>query len=103
MKPENVNEVSNVETAEAQPSSGAASGYAPKLCRHLKDFKIDVTAIGPNTGLPPWIVLCEDCAAAASQAMNRRVEDIAASKPSGKSGRAQDWAWMQRVLRDFGA
>lgn len=100
----NMNEEAGVRTAEAQPSSGAASGYAPKACRHIKnDFKIDVTATGPNTGLPPWIVLCEDCAAAAKTALEREVKRISDAHPSGKSGRAQTWAWMRRVLQDIGA
>jgi hypothetical protein len=72
-----------------------------KKCRHLQDFAIEAKTVGPNTGLPPFIVLCEDCSAGAKRALETQINKIAESKPSGKSSRAQTWAWFRRIVQDI--
>jgi hypothetical protein len=74
-----------------------------KRCRHLQDFLIESKPVGPNTGVPPFIALCEDCAAGAKEALEIRIKAIADSKPSGKGGRAQVWAWSRRIVQDISA
>jgi hypothetical protein len=71
-----------------------------KKCRHLEDFQIDSKAIGPNTGLPPWLALCEDCSASVVEALRARMKAIEDQHPSGKSGRAVQWAKIRGVLED---
>lgn len=74
-----------------------------KTCKHLTDYLFDAKAVGPHTGLAPFIVLCEDCAAGAKQALEEREREIIEAKPSGKSGRAQRMAWYRRIIRDINA
>src|SRR5437899_919789 len=62
---------------------GMADGdqnHLMKKCRHLADFQITAEATGPNTGIPPWCVLCEDCAAAVVEALRYHMDKLAAPR-----------------------
>lgn len=72
-----------------------------KRCRHLQDFLIEAKPVGPNTGLSPFIVLCEDCSAGAKEALESKIKSIRDLKPSGKGVRAQVWAWFRRIVQDI--
>jgi hypothetical protein len=74
-----------------------------RTCKHLHAFKINVEIIDPmHAGLPPWMALCENCAFYATQAMQRRADDIIASKPGPKGERARIWVNLRRILTDLG-
>ncbi len=72
-----------------------------KKCRHLKDWLFTETKAGPNTGSPPFIAVCEDCAAAICDGLNRAERSIEGQHVSGKSSRAQFWAQYKRVRSDI--
>jgi hypothetical protein len=73
-----------------------------KTCRHLKAFRIDATATDPShAGLPPWMALCENCAADVVAGLRHRIADIVSTKHSGKSSAAVTVAHLQRILDDL--
>ena len=70
-----------------------------RICTHLEAFSIVVKVVDhSNSGLPPWMSVCEDCAATIFEAMNERISRIAAKYPSGKSESAVSWARTRRLL-----
>ena len=70
-----------------------------RICTHLEAFAIEVKIIDPaRSGLPPWMAVCEDCAATIFEAMEERMERIKAKNPSGKSSFAVSWARTKRLL-----
>ena len=74
-----------------------------RRCRHLKAFDITTTVNDPaHAALPPWAVLCEDCAATVFETLKAQREVIKNRHPSGKSSSAVMWARAGRLLEDWG-
>lgn len=86
-----------------------------RICRHLKAFEITVKVTDHGAaGLPPWMALCEDCAATVFEALKAYQDQE--NKPrtvtmadgsshdiqrSGKSSGAVNWARAGRILEDL--
>ena len=72
-----------------------------RTCKHLNAFEITVNIIdSANSGLPPWMAVCEDCASIVFDALETRKKQIEERRPrySGKSGAAVSWARIKRLL-----
>jgi hypothetical protein len=73
-----------------------------RTCRHLEAFDISVAVNDPSkAGLPPWMALCENCAADVVDALRAQVKAIVDRHPSGKSSSAVRAAHYKRVLNDL--
>ena len=74
-----------------------------RRCRHLKAFEITTKVLdASNAGLPPWGVICQDCAAPVFEALETVRQQIESKHPSGKSQAAVTWARTKRLLADLG-
>lgn len=74
-----------------------------RQCRHLKAFDVEVKVNDPaNSGMPPWMIACEDCAATIFESLEHQMTKIS-NQPSlsGKSSGAVSWARTRRLLGDL--
>lgn len=70
-----------------------------RICKHIEAFRIEVSVTDSSrSALPPWMAVCEDCAATVFEALEAQQGAIAARRPSGKSGSASKWARTRRLL-----
>lgn len=73
-----------------------------RRCRHLKAFDITIEVRDrSNAGVPPWGIVCEDCAATIYETLRERQAQISTKHVSGKSGLAVTWARIHRLLNDW--
>jgi hypothetical protein len=75
-----------------------------RACRHIDEALAIAaeTLAKSGAGEPPWMLVCEDCAASMFEAIDWRCEEIEKQQPSsGKSGLASTYARMRRLLEDM--
>lgn len=70
-----------------------------RRCSHLMAFEVTTKVLNTTrSGLPPWMIVCEDCASTIFDALETRLKQCGGSGKSGKSSAAVNFARIRRLL-----